>query len=408
MKAPRTTVIATASLLVWLLAAAFGPPVAANAPDKPSAQAAPKAVSMSLEEMERSLFEAVNRERAARNLAPLTLSPDLTDLARGQSRDMASLGVLDHASASGQSYSERLEAANVLYAANAENVARGDSSDPARIHNALMNSGGHRANILHPDFDRLGVGVFLTKEGVFYVTQDFIKSVVVRDEARARDRILAALDRARRGQGLAPLTPLDDLHQTAQSFARLKSQGKALSAVPEGYGETRVELFTGPDLDGIGAALSERDLDRYSLVGVGVEFARPAGHSGGAYSVCVFLLVGDPALLLTERERAAEVLEALNGVRARRKAAALALDEALSREAQDISRRYGKSLAGQAQPGGRALSVLYETARLGQVPSTLHGHVAGTAYRKAGISVRQARSGTGVNVNFIVVILLDD
>ena len=108
------------------------------------------------------------------------------------------------------------------------------------------------------------------------------------------------------------------------------------------------------------------------------------------------------------RERAAEVLEALNGVRARRKAAALALDETLSREAQDISRRYGKSLAGQAQPSGRALSVLYETAKLGQVPSMLHGHVAGTAYRKAGISVRQAGSGTGVNVNFIVVILLDD
>lgn len=408
MKTSPARAFASASLCVVFLSARPGPAAAAPAQDKPSPQVAPKAGPMSPEEMERSLFEAVNRERTARDLPPLRSSPALTELARGQSRDMAGLGALVHTSVSGQSYSERLEDANVLYAANAENVARGDSSDPAMIHDALMGSSGHRANILHPDFDQLGVGVVRAENGVFYVTQDFIRAVVVRDEAAARDRVLAALDKARRGQGLAPLRPMDDLHATARSFARLKSEGKALPVVPEGYGETRVDLFVGPDLDGIAAALSERPLDRYSLVGVGVQFARPAGHSGGAYSVCVFLLVGDPALLLTERERAAEVLEALNGVRARRKAAALALDEALSREAQDISRRYGKSLAGQAQPSGRALFVLYETAKLGQVPSTLHGHVAGTAYRKAGISVRQAGSGTGVNVNFIVVILLDD
>ena len=408
MKTPRSLRLAAGSLFVLLLSAMSGPAIAAAIQDKPSSPAAQKAGPMTPEEMERSIFEAVNRERAARSLAPLTLSLDLTELARGQSRDMALLGALDHVSASGKSYSERLEAAKVLYAANAENVARGDSSDPARIHDALMNSGGHRANILHPDFDRLGVGVFRTEDGIFYITQDFIRTVVVRDEARSRDRVLAALDRARRGRGLAPLTPMDDLHETAQRFARLKSQGQALPAVPEGYGETRVDIYVSPDIDGIAAALSEGPLDRYSLVGVGVQFARPAGHSGGAYSVCVFLLVGDPALLLTERERADEVLEALNGVRASRKAAPLSLDEALSGEAQDLSRRYGKSLAGQALPRGRGLSVLYETAKLGQVPPTLHGHVAGTAYHKVGISVRQAGSGTGVNVNFIVVILLDD
>ena len=47
-------------------------------------------------------------------------------------------------------------------------------------------------------------------------------------QAGARDKVLAALDKARRGQGLAPLTPLDGRHETAQSFARLKSEGKAL------------------------------------------------------------------------------------------------------------------------------------------------------------------------------------
>lgn len=408
MKTPLAPVFAAGSLFLLLLSALSGPAVAAAIQDKPAPPAAPKAGPMSLEEMERSIFEAVNRERAARNLPALALSSALTELARGQSRDMAGLGELVHESASGRSYSERLEAAGVLYAANAENVARGDSSDPAMIHDALMGSGGHRANILHPDFDQLGVGIVRTENGIFYITQDFIRAVVVRDEAGARDKVLAALDKARRGQGLAPLTPLDDLHETAQSFARLKSEGKALPVVPEGYGETRVELFTGPDLDGIGAALSERPLDGYSLVGVGVQFARPAGHSGGAYSVCVFLLVGDPAIFLTEKERIAEVLEALNSVRARRKAAPLSLDDGLGREAQDLSRRYGKSLAGQALPRARGLSVLYETAKLSQVPPQLHVHIASTAYHKAGVLVRPLGDGKGLSVNFLVVLVLDD
>jgi uncharacterized protein YkwD len=406
MKNPRALLFAAGPLLALFLPALAGPAVAATVQDKPSAPVPPKAAPMSLEDMERSIFEAVNRERAARNLPTLALSPALTELARGQSREMAGLGELVHESASGRSYSERLEAANVLYAANAENVARGDSSDPRMIHDALMESGGHRANILHPDFDQLGVGIVRAEDGVFYVTQDFIKGVVLRDEEGARAMLLAALGKARRGQGLSPLAPMDDLHKTAQSFARLKSEGKALPVVPEAYGETRVDLFTGPDLDGIAAALSERPLDRYGLVGVGVRFARTAGQSGGAYFVCVFLLVGDPALLLIEKERVAEVLEALNNVRARRKAAPLAFDDVLSREAHDIGRRYGKSRAGETLPAGHGVAAVYETAILGQVPPTLHGHVANTAYRKVGISVRPA--GAGLNVNFVVVLLLKD
>lgn len=406
MKNPRALLFAAGFLLVTFLPALAGQVDAAVAQDKPSHRASPKAGPMSLEEMERSIFEAVNRERLAGNLPPLMPSPVLSELARGQSRDMAGLGALVHTSASGKSYSERLEEANVLYAANAENVARGDSSDPGMIHDALMKSGGHRANILHPDFDQLGVGIVRAEDGVFYVTQDFIKGVVLRDEDGARARVLAALDKARRGQGLSPLAPMDDLHKTAQSFARLRSEGKALPVVPEGYGETRVDLFTGPDLDGIAAALAERPLDRYGLVGVGVRFARTAGQSGGAYFVCVFLLVGDPALLLTEKERVAEVLEALNDVRARRKAAPLALDDVLSREAYDIGQRYGKSRAGETLPAGHGVAAVYETAGLGQLPPQLHGHVADTAFRKVGISVRPA--GAGLNVNFVVVLLLKD
>jgi uncharacterized protein YkwD len=42
-------------------------------------------------------------------------------------------------------------------------------------HNSLMNSPGHRANILEPRFVKVGVGTYRDAKGEFWVTEEFLR-----------------------------------------------------------------------------------------------------------------------------------------------------------------------------------------------------------------------------------------
>lgn len=361
-----------------------------------------------IEELEREIFESVNREREARNLPAVKLSPALAALARKHSQDQAKLGLLGHSSALGRSYPERLEEARIFFAASGENVARSDSFQPGPIHEALMKSEGHRDNVLHPDFDEVGIGIVRGVDGLYYVTQDFIGSVTLLDEETVRSAILGVMDEMRRSRGLPPLLDIADVHQKAQFFAALKSEGKALPQVPEEFGETRVEFYVGPDLDLIAAAMRENPPDRFQMTGVGARFARSPGYPGGAYHICTFLLVGDPAVMWNEEEQVQAVLRTLNEVRFNRNREALDLDPGLSRRAAAIAIRYRNGESELAVPGGRAVAVLYETPKLGSLAPDLRGRVGSKAFRKVGVSVRPVAAGTGLYVNFLVVLLLED
>ena len=182
----------------------------------------------------------------------------------------------------------------MCFASNGENVLRARVPDPELIHRSLMGSSGHKENILKPEFDEAGIGMGSSSDGMYFVTQDFIKSVPVREEAEVRAIVQAALDSFREGRGLAPLRVVDEVQGTARIFALARSAGRETPPIPESFGETRVHFYAGPDLEAIVGSLAEIPVDHYRIAGVGVRFARTAGYSGGAYFVCVFFLVGDP------------------------------------------------------------------------------------------------------------------
>jgi len=359
-------------------------------------------------EIERVLFECANAERAARQLPPVRLSPALSALARRQSEDMARLGFFEHVSAAGKSFTERLEEAGIFFAANGENVARSDSFQAGPIHEALMKSEGHRKNILNPDFDEVGVGVILGGDGVYYVTQDFIRSVPLRDEESVRAVVLGACDEVRRGSGLAPLLIVDEVQRKAQQFALLRSEGKELPPVPGEFGETRVDFYSGPDLGKIAAAIKLSSLERYQITGIGACFGRSPHFSGWAYYVCIFLLAGDSAFLRSEEDRIQAVLRTLNHVRSKQGVGALELDARLSRTARRFGLRYLRNRAGMSIPRGKAVAIVYETPALGRLAPRLIAEVASRDFRRVGISAIPATAGSGLNVDFIVVLLLSD
>lgn len=111
---------------------------------------------------EQRFVDAVNAERAARGLSRLQPASDLRTAAREQSARMASRSELFH--------TVRLGDRITNWSRLAENVGRGPSS--GRIHTALMNSTGHRANILDSRLTQIGVGVEV-RGGQVWVTQIF-------------------------------------------------------------------------------------------------------------------------------------------------------------------------------------------------------------------------------------------
>lgn len=103
------------------------------------------------------MFILVNAARTKEGLPLLAWAPEVLDSARAHSADMAARGFFDHITPEGIAPYQRLEASGVSFVATAENLA-GGQFDAIHAHEALMNSPGHRRNILS-DMTRLGVGI---------------------------------------------------------------------------------------------------------------------------------------------------------------------------------------------------------------------------------------------------------
>jgi len=122
-------------------------------------------------DLEAEMLELVNQERVQRGLSALKADPELTQVAREHSRDMFVRGYFAHITPEGKSPFDRMDDAHVQYLTAGENLALAHSLSIA--HNGLMNSPGHRANILNPAFGRVGIGIL---DGGFYglmVSQEF-------------------------------------------------------------------------------------------------------------------------------------------------------------------------------------------------------------------------------------------
>lgn len=122
-------------------------------------------------ELEAQMLELVNRERIAHGLQPLAPDPELTEVARRHSADMFSRGYFSHYTPDGKSPFDRIRESNVSFLTAGENLALAPTVQIA--HSGLMNSPGHRANILRPQFGRVGIGILDGGRRGLMVTQKF-------------------------------------------------------------------------------------------------------------------------------------------------------------------------------------------------------------------------------------------
>jgi Cysteine-rich secretory protein family len=156
---------------------------------------------------EQELFRLVNLERTNAGLDTLQWDAKLALAAQAHARELAGHAALSHRFSGEPELTQRVSAAGARFSAAAENVALADT--PEEIHLALMNSPGHRANIMSPRYNAVGIGVVVLRNRM-YVAQDFAHVVPVYSDEQFRKELLAAFNRARRAHRFPPIDSRSD------------------------------------------------------------------------------------------------------------------------------------------------------------------------------------------------------
>ena len=163
---------------------------------------------------ERQIFDELNRERQKAGLAVLEWNELAADAARAHARTLAQNKDLSHQYPGEPSLPERLGATGVRFTRAAENVARTEYVED--VHPSLMNSPGHRANILNPAYNAAGIGV-VERAGKVYVAQDFVFQVPAYSEADFNAALAEGFNLARKARGIREIDARPDpaLHELA-------------------------------------------------------------------------------------------------------------------------------------------------------------------------------------------------
>jgi hypothetical protein len=121
-----------------------------------------------------TLLNAANRDRAAAGLPSLQWDPALAAAAHQHALRMAQMNTLSHQFPGEPPMQDRARQAGARFSLIAENVAEGPSV--AGLHTQWMNSPPHRANLLDPELNSVGISVVQSGNMLFAV-EDFSATV---------------------------------------------------------------------------------------------------------------------------------------------------------------------------------------------------------------------------------------
>lgn len=216
----------------------FGPAVLANFPVQCGAAAEQQLVLpqrkgrgtgenfSDVADAETQLLALLNADRVRAGVPPLALDPKLVQVARAHSADMRAHGFVGHVSPSTGSAADRLKRANITAQLVLENVARAYS--PAEAQRGLMDSPGHRANVLNREATQVGIGAAVS-DGVGGVRELLVTQLFIRPMETVGPRSKLDLRRAiaqlRSQRGLPALDQDPALDEVSQSTAEELAKG---------------------------------------------------------------------------------------------------------------------------------------------------------------------------------------
>lgn len=150
---------------------------------------------------EQYLLAAANQDRADRNLPPLILQEHLALAARLHAYQMVQHEQISHQFAGEQDLATRAGESGAHFSLITENVA--EAPDASKIEELWMASAGHRANLLDPKVDSVGIAVIRSR-GEYYAVEDFARTVETLTIAQQEKQVEGLI--ARSGVVILPTT----------------------------------------------------------------------------------------------------------------------------------------------------------------------------------------------------------
>jgi uncharacterized protein YkwD len=255
-------------------------PASAASPDIPFTDYDPQA--------EQLLLDLANQARAQAGAPRLTLDAGMSHAARAHAEAMFAARQLSHQFEGEPSLPQRLAAATrTQLDQEGENVAL--DSDPEKGHQHLMLSPPHRANLLNPAYNVVGLGVIRGGDRL-YIVQDFGHALPNYSAAEVKERIAARVAQVRH-QGKQPDLARRDL-PTADDAACSMAQADKLGTSPVHQLAQRYTVLTYTSLhpeilpENASRILGSHNLRSFS---VGACYARTDTYPTGVYWVVLSL-----------------------------------------------------------------------------------------------------------------------
>jgi uncharacterized protein YkwD len=255
-------------------------PAAASSPDVPFSEYDPQA--------EQQLLALANQDRAHAGAPRLTLDAGLSKAARAHAEAMFTARQLSHQFEGELSLPRRLAvASHTQLDQEGENVAL--DFDAAQAEQHLMLSPPHRANLLNPAYNVVGLGVVRSGERL-YIVQDFGHALPSYSAQEVKDRIAATVAQARRQANQPDLArrDLDTADDAACSMAKAGKLGT--STIHQLAQHYTVFTYTSLHPETLpataGHALASHTLQSFS---VGTCYARTETYPTGVYWVVLSL-----------------------------------------------------------------------------------------------------------------------
>jgi uncharacterized protein YkwD len=247
-------------------------------------------------EAEARMLELINQDRASNGLPTLEWDERTAEVARAHSREMLATGQVAHISTKTGNAADRVRAAGIKSAAVLENIARAYGVGEAE--EGLMNSPGHRANLLSRAVTHVGVGIVFGEavagRGEMFVTQVFIRVTPKIDPVAVTEQVRTAITNVK---ALGADKTLDTVaRELADALARGEDRkaasaraSKSLEKLGGKYAKVGSVITTVADLDALDAKNQVGDT---IATHVGIGIAQGTHEELGEGAIFVVLLLG--------------------------------------------------------------------------------------------------------------------
>lgn len=243
----------------------------------------PAAAASYDEAAEQKIFELLNQARLQRGLPALEANAQLQEAARAHSQLMASRQKLSHQFRGEEVARDRLAATGLHFDSDGENVGLHQTAEGA--HQGFMHSPPHRANILNPDYNTVGIGV-VARGGNIWVTEDFARTFAEYSGAGVEEIVAGRISELRGRAGLPALGRrfAPALRQDACSMAHHDKLDPRLALRVPDARQAATFTSTEPQVLPSEAEVIARQRNAHAFA-VGACFARTRKYPAGAYWV---------------------------------------------------------------------------------------------------------------------------